>query len=286
MRIFLDFIRGIAIGMSNVIPGFSGGTMALILGVYHRFIEAISDFFSHPLESIKKIGILVIGIIVGIVGAIFLIVKMLELAPFITIMFFIGLIFGSLPFIAPSFKEYKIKVIDIITFIVCLALIVIFPLLNRNSSNHSLNVVEALIIIVMGMISAGAMVVPGVSGSMILMALGYYTFIIGSLKDFMSGLIELSFKGNEFIILIVFAIGILLGLVFISKLIKYLFSKYPKTVKIGICGLLIASPFAIIYSSSIEYGIDFTNAWIYPLGFVTLVIGAISSFMISKKGAH
>ena len=75
----LDFLKGICIGIANIIPGFSGGTMAVILNIYERFINGISNLFSHPLKTLKDIWAILLGIVVGVVISIGAITKLLSL---------------------------------------------------------------------------------------------------------------------------------------------------------------------------------------------------------------
>ena len=92
-----DFLKGIAMGIANIIPGFSGGTMAVILKVYDKFLYALGNFFNHPIIVIKKVWSLFLGIVVGIVLGAVTIVKLLEIFPVPTMLFFVGLIIGSIP---------------------------------------------------------------------------------------------------------------------------------------------------------------------------------------------
>jgi len=103
-NIILDFFKGIAIGIANIIPGFSGGTMAVILRVYERIIGTFSEIAKHPIKVIKDIWAIILGLAVGIVLAILTIVKLLELCPLPTLLFFVGLLLGAMP---DLYNEYK-----------------------------------------------------------------------------------------------------------------------------------------------------------------------------------
>ena len=93
----MNVLKGIAIGIANVIPGFSGGTMAVMVKIYDLFVYAFANFFNDFKNVIKKCWSLFVGIILGILIALVTIVKLLEVIPFITVMFFVGLIIGSIP---------------------------------------------------------------------------------------------------------------------------------------------------------------------------------------------
>ena len=120
----LDFLKGICIGIANIIPGFSGGTMAVILNIYERFINGLSNLFSHPLKTLKDIWAILIGIVVGVVISIVAITKLLSLFPIPTVLFFVGLIIGSIPNLSFEYKHHGgIKIVDLIPFIVSFAII-------------------------------------------------------------------------------------------------------------------------------------------------------------------
>lgn len=285
MKYVLDIFRGMAIGIANVIPGFSGGTMAVILKVYERLIRAMSDITSKPLKVVKDIWALIIGVVLGIVVASFTIIICLEKFPIQTIMFFVGLIIGSIPTIAKNVKEesfkrenkLSLKWIDIFSFIVCITVMVALPLLNTGIDVTTVNLGTLIVVCLMGVISAGAMIIPGISGSLILMVFGYYVLIIGNIKNVLEQFLKFNFEGtlDGLLILVFFAIGALLGLVLISKFIKYLLNKWPQTVYIAILGLLVASPFSIIYATIQDYkeAINWSSPWVYIVGVTMLAIG-------------
>ena len=261
MKHIFNILKGICIGIANVIPGFSGGTMAVMLKVYDLFVYAFANIFNDFKNVVKKCWSLFIGIGLGIFLALFTIVKLLEVIPFITIMFFVGLILGSIPQIFVKAKPGKLKIADIISFVFAIAIIVVLPLINTtNSTDISFNYWILLLMVVLGIISASAMVIPGVSGSLVLMAFGYYTYVMTTLKDFFKNIFNFSMDNywNMFLVILCFAIGCILGIVFISKLITKLLEKFPKTVYCCILGLLVASPFSIIYATLTEYTIVFS----------------------------
>ena len=93
----INLLKGIGVGIANVIPGFSGGTMAVMLKIYDLFVYAFANIFNDFKNVVKKCWSLFIGIGIGVLLALITIVKLLEVIPFITIMFFVGLIIGSIP---------------------------------------------------------------------------------------------------------------------------------------------------------------------------------------------
>ena len=138
----------------------------------------------------------------------------------------------------------------------------------------------------MGIICSAAMIIPGVSGSLVLMAFGYYLFILEELGFLLDHFIAFDFSNisNSIIIIASFGIGAIIGLVFVSKLLSMLFKKYPRIIYAIILGLLIASPFAIIYSVVGEYNSQIIDASpiSYIVGVIMLALGALVAFLPNK----
>lgn len=273
---FLNMLKGIGIGIANVIPGFSGGTMAVMLKIYDLFVYSFANIFNDFKNVVKKCWSLFVGILIGILFAMVVIVKLLEVIPFITIMFFIGLIFGSMPSIYKKVKNQKINIADIIGFIVAIGVIVALPLIPKTEAAAQYNIGVYIIMFAMGIVCSSAMVIPGVSGSLVLMAFGYYAFFMSTMKEYLVNIFNFSLTNywGMFITLVCFAIGCVVGLVFISKLITKLTEKYPKTVYYTILGLLVASPFSIIYATLTDasYTVIF-DFWTIFFSVISLALG-------------
>ena len=290
MKKILDILKGVAIGIANVIPGFSGGTMAVILKVYERLIGAVSEFLHHPLKVLKDVWALGVGIIIGVIGASFTIIYALNAFPLQTIMFFVGLIIGSIPFIYTNMRAYhkenKSILSEVFAFIIALALVVVLPIINIRPNIGSINFLTYIMIFLMGIISAGAMIIPGISGSLVLMIFGYYILIVDTLKGVVSSLIHFDFAGLglSLVIILIFGIGCIVGFFSIAKLIDYLLKKYPKTVYGTILGLLVGSVFSIIYTTVKDYNdkINFRSPWLYIIGFIMLALGITSAYLMAR----
>ena len=272
----VNIFKGIGIGIANVIPGFSGGTMAVMLKIYDLFVYSFANIFNDFKNVVKKCWSLFVGIIIGILFAMVVIVKLLEVIPFIKIMFLVGIIFGSMPSIYEKVKKQKINIADIIGFICAIALLVALPLIPKNEAAAQYNIGVYIIMFVLGIVCSSAMVIPGVSGSLVLMAFGYYAFFMSTMKDFLVNIFNFSVSNywGMFITLVCFALGCAFGLVLISKLITKLTEKYPKTVYYTILGLLVASPFSIIYATLTEpeYVVTF-DFWTIFFSIISLFVG-------------
>ena len=179
---FLDILRGAVIGVSNIIPGVSGGTMAVSMGIYDRVIYAVNNLFKQFKKNFKDLLPIIIGVLVGLFAFAALIGTLLgtksEEIPITrlpTNFAFIGLILGGLPAIYKRVNMKSAGIPGILLFLVFLALVVVLPLLNppeARTVDHSIGTI--LLMIPLGAIASSTMVIPGVSGSMIMMLLGYY----------------------------------------------------------------------------------------------------------------
>ena len=289
MKILYDLLIGAAIGIANVIPGFSGGTMAVILKAYERIINALDEFTKHPFKVLKDVWAIILGLVIGIIIASFTIVYALNKFPLPTVLLFVGMIIGSIPVIYKETKDENIKFIkisEIISFIICFTIVIILPFLNKDNNVEDINFLNMLVVFIMGIISACAMLVPGISGSLVLMVFGYYILIIGNIKNFLSNFIHFNFSGlgQSFLILIIFALGCILGIILISKLIKILLNKHKRLVYISILGLLLASVFSIVYKTIIDYNeiINFNSVWLYIACVLCLAAGIFISILMTK----
>lgn len=286
MNYIIDILKGTAIGISNIIPGFSGGTMAVILGVYERLIGSICDITKKPLIVIKDLWAMLIGVIIGVVIASFGVVYLIKEFPLQTIMLFVGMIIGTIPNIYFNIKNLSLRedkkldlsLLDIITFIICFLIMIILPLINSNILIDELNVFVFMFIFIMGIICASAMMIPGISGSLVLMVFGIYLLILENINNFISMVISFNFENiiSPFLVLFIFGLGVLVGIFSISKIIKKQFEKRRRTVYCAIFGLLISSVFSIIYATVGEYNevINWKDPFVYIISVLMFILGS------------
>lgn len=279
-----NILKGIIIGIANIIPGVSGGTMAVSMGIYDKIINAVTHLFKKPKDSIKTLFPYVVGAGIGIVMLSFLIEIMFSKFPLETNFLFIGLIVGGLPGIVKNVKGVKIKPQHIIAFVLFFAVVIICAALGDNKGRNvelSISFINMMKLFVVGLIASATMVIPGVSGSMILMLMGYYTPIIEEINNFIKGALQLDFNViyRGIFILGPFGIGVIAGIFAIAKIIEIIFKKFPYVAYYGIIGLIVSSPFGIIMMNS--------NVKIVPsavvISIITLIIGAL---IASKLGGE
>jgi len=280
MDFIKNILKGMVIGMANIIPGVSGGTMAVSMGIYDKLIHCITHLFKEFKKSIIFLIPIFIGAGIAIGGLSFLIPVLFENFPLPTNLFFMGLVMGGIPIVGKKIKGNKFKPGYAIAFLAFFALVVWMAVAGENegvSADLSFSLLNVIILILIGIIASATMIIPGVSGSMILLLLGYYNPVISSIKDFLTALGNGDGAGilRGFGILIPFAIGIVIGLFGIAKLIEMLFEKFPLYTYWAIIGLLVASPIAIWLAA----GISAVTVLSVIVGVVTFAIG----FFISMK---
>ena len=296
MNFLVDLIKGVFVGIANVIPGVSGGTMAVSFGIYDKLLNAISSLLKSFKKSFLTLLPIILGMVIGIVGFTYIIPWLLANFPFATSCAFTGLIIGGIPAILRSLKdgwqseEKKSLLVNILVFLILLAVAMAMVFLNGDSeSGIALTASAGMIVKIffMGIIASATMVIPGVSGSLVLMILGYYFGVINSVKQFVEALRTLNLQGmlNQLFILIPFAIGCVLGIFFISKLIRYLLKHFASATFSGIFALVASSPISIFYKVNQEYSMNGTSVVSIIVGVVLLVACVALTLFMEKLGA-
>lgn len=244
-------LQGMAVGIANIIPGVSGGTMMVAMGLYDKLIHSITHLKSEFKNSLK----LLVPIFAGAGLAIVLLSRLFEYLlanhPIPTNFAFCGLIAGSLPFIFKKVQGKKVTVGKVIPFLVFFALVILMAVLGNTSgadADVSFTIINVIKLLAVGIIAAATMVVPGVSGSMMLMLLGYYDTIIATINDFIDAVLAFDVAGilSAVGILVPFGIGVVIGIFLIAKLIEFIFAKAETHAYFAIIGLIMASPIAIL----------------------------------------
>lgn len=244
-------LQGMVVGIANIIPGVSGGTMMVAMGLYDRLIHAITHLKKEFKESMKLLIPIFVGAGIAIVALSRLFEFLLETYPIPTNFAFCGLIAGSLPFIFQKVKGHAVTIGKIIPFLIFFGVVILMALLGETSGNAadvSFNVMNVVKLFGVGIIAAATMVVPGVSGSMMLMLLGYYDTILKAINHFVDAVVAFDLDGilQGIGILAPFGVGIVIGIFLIAKLIEFIFSKAEIHAYYAIIGLIIASPIAIL----------------------------------------
>ena len=235
----INFIKGFILGIANVIPGVSGGTMAVSMGLYELILSSIGNFFKDIKGNFIKLLPIILGILVAIVSTSKLVTYALTNYKAQTLCLFIGLIFGGVSLIMRKIKGKGSKTNYLIFFVIFFFVISLNFLKTGiiEISFTNMGIIDYLLLLLMGFIASSAMVIPGISGSFILMVLGYYDKIIYTV----STITDFSKLGSNLLILVPFGIGVIIGIVFMAKLITNLIKKYETKTYFAIMGFVLSS---------------------------------------------
>lgn len=265
MKWMSNILKGLAIAVSTMVPGVSGGTMAIILGIYDDLIHAISSFF----EDWKKHSILIIQLVIGGIIGFLLFSKLIESAlikfPVIMAFFFIGVILGGIPTIYNKSKSDEKSTLNY-SFLIIGFIVATF----MSSEPESIATMATtggkgsfIFLLLAGIIIAIALILPGISGSFMLLMLGLYEITLNAINT-----LNIKF-------LIPIAIGGIIGTVATTKIIEKLLTKYPSKIYMLILGFVIGS------IKPIFPGIPTGTNIIYLV--IALVIGFCGIYFISRK---
>lgn len=293
MKHLLTFLKGLLFGASNLIPGMSGGTMLVITKIYNKLLEAISNLFKKFKSVIIFLLIFALGAVIGVLGGgIFIKKVLLEYAPFPTYCLFAGIILGSIPMLAKPVIA-KINKKYIIAFIVGLVLVIglmmVGILLPKRewsveylNEDTSFRIFIFVILFLAGFLGCFMMLIPGVSGVLMLVILDCYGMFMDALANVTN--FHMNNYGNVIFVLAPVALGIIAGLFPASKLLNWLFKKFPVGSYFSILGFVIGSLGVIFVNFFYEYG--GVEGIFSPLQIVlsvlALPLGFLVSFLLSK----
>lgn len=267
-------LKGIIIGIGKIIPGVSGGMLAISLNVYDKSIEAISNFFKDIKSNTLFLAKLGLGIIIAIVLFSKIINYSLTYYYLPTMLFFIGLIIGGIPsIIKETKKEVNLKNINLSLKAIIFILGIGF--LSKIFSFNKVDESNFFILVIMGVIEALTMIIPGISGTAILMMLGYYNLIIEAFSNLTIPTLFI----DSMSILVPFSIGIILGVICLVKVINLFLNKYKIKSYYLILGFVISSIFLLLVNL---FKLNFSISTIL-FNILFLVIGFIIGNYFEKK---
>lgn len=275
-----NLLKGIVMGIANIIPGVSGGTMAVSMGIYDKLIHCVTHLFKEFKESMKFLIPIFLGIGIALVGLSFIIEPAFAYFPLQTNCLFIGLIVGGLPAVWQKVKGKGIKISYIVPFLLFFAVVVGLAAIGEKegaAADLSFSLWSVIKLFVVGIIASATMVIPGVSGSMMMLLLGYYNPIVSTIKDFVTALASFDMEGilAGCGVLIPMGLGIVVGIFAIAKLIEIIFEKFPIQAFWAIIGLIVASPVAIFLLGDVGA--------ITIIGVLTSIVTFVIGFFVAVK---
>lgn len=250
MKYLVNGFRGFCMALADSVPGVSGGTIAFVLGFYDRFIKSLNDIiFGNKKERMEAIGFLIklgIGWVIGMILATLILTSLFENHIYAVSSVFLGFIAFSIPFIIKEEKkclkgEYKNIVFSIIGILIVFLISYFNPASGGSGVNiGSLSLGLGIYIFLVAMIAISAMVLPGISGSTLLLIFGLYIPIMNAIKEF------LHFNFKYVPALFIFGFGVISGIILIIRLIKMALEKHRSKTVYLIIGLMIGSLYAIV----------------------------------------
>lgn len=243
----IDFIRGFFMALADSVPGVSGGTIAFLMGFFDKFINSLNYLMKgtkdEKIKSIKFLAKIFIGWIVGMGLAVTILANLFDKEIYKMSSLFLGFIIAAIPVMIMEEKEsVKGKYQNIIWAIIGAAAVILLSSLKMGSNldlTH-LNIGMLVYIFIAGMLAISAMVLPGISGSTILLSFGLYIPVINGVKDF------LHFNFSSFALLFTLGLGILFGVATVLRLIKKLLDNHRSAIVYAIIGMMIGSLYAIV----------------------------------------
>ena len=281
--LIVNAFRGFCMALADSVPGVSGGTVAFILGFYDKFINSLNDLFSkdgNKKEAIKFLIKLGIGWIIGMALATIILSKVFESHIYVVSSLFVGFILFAIPLIIKDdLKLLKGNYKHLIFTVIGIVVVSLLTYLNQKTINSidisvsSLNIGLCIYTFVAGMVAISAMVLPGISGSTLLLIFGLYLPIINGIKETLH-------LNLEFVpILFIFGLGVIAGIFLVIRLVKKALEKYRSQTIYTIIGLMIGSVYAIIM------GPTSLSAPKSPLSFATFsviafIVGGVVVFLM------
>lgn len=269
----INFLKGIAVGIATLVPGVSGGTMAIVLGIYDDLIHAVGSFF----ENIKKHTIFLFEVGLGALAALLLFSKLLENVttkyPVIMGFLFIGIICGGLPVLYKKATAEKQSFTDLIFLVI--GFIIVLVMSGEAETTTAMATAQGLssviFLLIGGIIIAVALILPGISASFMLLALNLYNVTLSAINN------------RNIPFLVPLGIGIVIGALGTARTIEKLLKRYPGKTYMLILGFVAGSLISVFPREGLLAAVSGKDILTIVLSIVVLVIGFLLITWLSKK---
>lgn len=265
-------LSGIILGITYIIPGLCSASMALTLGVYNDMLELFSSFYKPSI--IKKHFLFIGGMAIGALLGLFVFTSLYDKIPFVFLSLFIGFILSNLKN-EESNKTINFSnfvVILVITLLICLNLVGNIRIL---SFNENITFMTLLFVFFVGIISSLALILPGISGAMVLFIFGVYDLIVKTLQGIIKQFFSQTLLDENFIVLLVFGVGFLIGIIAFSKIIDKFISKNKP--------LFLSITKGFLLGSVVILSIDLFKSVGFSLYLVLSFLLVLTGYFIGKR---
>ena len=270
------FFKGVFMGIADAMPGVSGGTIALLVGIYEELIKSISEFNISLFSELKKNGfnsfwkklngnfllVLSLGIGISLISFVKISANLLENFPLFIWSFFLGLIFATIYVIYKMINHWSV------VSLFFLVTSILFSLFLSSFSIYETTEISLFFVLFSGIIASSAMILPGISGSLILVILGVYAYLIKSIDNL------------EFIVIFTFILGAIIGLLAFSRILKYLFKNHRNVTYTIMLGLVIGS-IEKVWPWGKSFSVELSNLNLL-LSVSLVILGFIIVFLLEK----
>ena len=281
-EIIVSIIVGFSIGLSVIVPGISGSSIAMIMKVYDKMMYAFSNLFKKFKLCVIFLIPIGIGVVVGFALGFVLVKLLLNAFPFVTICFFVGLMIGTYPILFKEIKGEKPntnkKILFVVGILVPLLITLLSMLAYSNNSLANINLGHYILFIIIGVLISLTQIIPGLSATVLLMMFGYYSALIDGVSSELFTNIKLIF------VYISLVIGFVVGILLFSKIINKLLDKQRKPFFFTICGLSIGSVLAVFLGNEC---LEIYKSWNgngmitdIILGILFLTVGFVATFLL------
>lgn len=287
---WIDALKGVAIGLGMLAPGLSGGVFAVALGVYPRIINGINQLWKKPWLVLQDLFWIGFGALIGLIITFFIILTLIEYAPLPFTLLFLGFIVGSIPEVYKKQHQPLTWKSHFVVTLLTATFVLILPFLPTQTHQLDVfNVQTIATLILVGFILAGTLIIPGISGSLVLLVLGFYVYLFETTRNLLDGLISLQWSliMSAGLPILLVGIGLVVGVMVFAYGLGWLLKKYQTYVYSGVLGLLLTSPISIIIEAMDTYPNLWANlGWTLPLAILFLALGFYGGFILKETEVH
>ena len=277
-------LKGFVIGMAIILPGISGGSVAALLGIYDKMIGAIADIRKNFKESMKVLLPILLGLVFSV--ALFIPLDLIvQIAPFPVIALFVGMMIGGVPELTKKLKG-TVNVRNILLAVIgflfsaSIGVVSVFALSPADLSHPQ--IFDFLKLFAVGFGASTTLATPGISGSITLLALGYYLPLLNVAAEMMA----LQNLGINLLICVAFGLGMLAGFIVLSKIMKYLLTKFLIPTSFTIVGVVCGSFISSFFNSETVDLVRTNPAYLSPLQIsltvILLILGVLSTVFLTR----
>ena len=281
-EMLISIFVGFSIGLSVIVPGISGSSIAIIMKVYDKLMYSFSNIFKKFKACFIFLLPILIGIVLGFGVGLILVKILLEAFPFITICFFVGLMVGTYPILFKEIKGERFNNNRIMMFVagvlVPILITAVSLLLSSNNDLTSVGFGHYVLFLVIGVLISLTQLIPGLSATVLLMIFGYYTALMNGIGRELLSNVRLIF------VYIMLMVGFVIGTLMFSKIINKLLDNFRKSFFFVICGLSIGSVVSVFFGNDC---MDIYKGWTgadmvfdIPIGVLALAVGFAITFGI------